>query len=245
MLQQSVGESVSALLQLDTQRLPPPSTEQLKDSQPLEAGQGHAPGELAGSLSLQQMRRKQVLHQVEQALALLRPVLKDEQWQLTIKPRPIHLANLLKRSLHRVEPLYKKYQLGLQVYNSANKSIYGDLLKLECILFELLVTFCIHAQPGSRINLWCSPFSAEFKTTLISPTSRPFQELLIAESGVLDECLQAVTSSAPLQPPSLNLKICQQVLQVWGGDLQFYPLAFRVASEEYRYSTRLLIPLAK
>lgn len=245
MLQQSVRESVSTLLELDAQRLLPPSTEPLKNTQPSNLGQSQAPGELMGSSSLQQMRRKQLLHQMEQALGVLRPVLNDEQWQLTVKPRAIPLANLLKRSLRRVEPLYKQHQLGLQVYNSANKSIYGDRLKLECILFELLVTFCIHAQPGSRINLWCSPFSAELKTTLISPTFRPFQELLIAESGVLDECLQAVTSSTPLPPPSLNLKICQQVLQVWGGDLQFYPLAFSVASEEYRYSTRLLIPLAK
>ena len=244
-LHQSVRESVSALLEIEAKILPAPSTGKLDDSDSTTGGENPAPGEPTRDRSLQRMRRQQLLHHVEQSLAVLAPVLKEEQWQLSVKPRPIPLANLLKRSLRRVEPLYKHYQIGLQVYNSANKSVYGDRFKLECVVFELLVMFCVHAQPGSRINLWCSPFSPDFKTTVSPPSSRPFQELLIAESGVLDECLHAVMSSPPLPPMSLNLQICQQVLHTWGGDLQFYGLVGAVAPEGDRYSSRLLIPLAQ
>jgi GAF domain-containing protein len=244
-LHQSVRESVSALLELEARMLPPLNTGELDDSEPTDAGESNDQPDLNRGQSLRQMHRKQLLHQVEQTMAVLTPVLKEEQWQLSVKLRSIPLANLLKRSLHRVESLYKRHHIGLQVYNSANKSVYGDRIKLECILFEVLLTFCIQAQPRSRINLWCSPFSAEVTTTISPPSSRPLQELLIAESGVLDECLHAVTSSVPLPPPNLNLKICQQVLHAWGGDLQFYQLVSGATPEQHRYSSRLLIPLAQ
>ena len=244
-LHHSVRESASALLELETKLLPPSSMGELEDSDPKDGDETRAQHDPGGGQSLRHMYRQQLLHQLEQTLAVLTPVLKEEQWQLSVKPRPISLANLLKRTLRRVEPLYKQYHLGLQVYNSANKSIYGDRLKLECILFEVLVTFCFHAQPRSRINLWCSPFNPEGTTTISSPSSRPLQELLIAESGVLDECLHAVTFSPPLPPLNLNLEICQQVLHTWGGDLQFYQLVSGATPTEPRYSSRLLIPLAK
>jgi GAF domain-containing protein len=242
-LHHSVRESASALLELETKLLPASSMGGVEDSDPKDGGENRDRPDPGGGQSLRHMYRQQLLHQLEQTLAVLTPVLQEEQWQLSVKPRSISLANLLKRTLHRVEPLYQQSHLGLQVYNSANKNIYGDRLKLECILFEVLVTFCFHAQPRSRINIWCSPFNPEAAT--ISPaSSRPLQELLIAESGVLDECLQAVTFSPPLPPLNLNLEICQQVLRSWGGDLLFYQLVSGASVTEPRYSSRLLIPLA-
>lgn len=237
MLHQSVRDSIGAIMALETKA-------------PLSIGSEGGHRSLAnpeteietlstGSPMLQQMHRKQLLRQLEQTLAVLTPVLKEEQWQLSVKLRPVSLAGLLKRLLRQVEPLYHQHQRVLQVHNSSSKNVYGDLVKLESVLFELLVTACFHAQPGSRINLWCCPINPELQLTLGSRFSRPLLELLIADSSLLDECLHAVTTSRAKLPPTVNLKICQEVLQSWGGDLQFYQL------EGDRYCSRLLLPLAK
>jgi signal transduction histidine kinase len=237
-LHQSVQESVSALLELEAKTSPPGSKGGSDRSNPTDLGEINPYLPLKSDRPLQRMRRQQLLHQLEVTLAVLTPVLKEEQWQSIARLEAVPLANLLKRSIRRVEPLYERRQLILQLHNPGNNSVYGDYLKLECILFELLVTACFHAQPRSRINLWCRPLSPESKPTPSTNSSHPLLELLLAESGLLDECLHALTSSPLQSPPSLNLKICQTILHSWGGDLQFYPL------EEGRYASRLLLPLA-
>jgi hypothetical protein len=183
-----------------------------------------------GGQPLRHLRRQYLLHQLEQTLALLTPVLKKEQWQLRANLHSVPLSNLLKRSIRCVEPLYHQRQLMLKVHNLGNQSLYGDPLKLECILFELLITACFHAPPGSWINLWCDPTPLESSPALL--------ELLITECGLLEDCIKALKTS-PLAPPTLNLKICRDLLSSWGGELQFYPL------EGDRFSSRLLLPLPK
>lgn len=218
-LHQSITQSVSALQELDP-----------KTSQPTS--------QITDTLPLQQTRRQQLLHQLEQTLAVLTSVLKKEQWQLKVNRSAVPLTNLLKRSLQYVEPLYKQRQLILRVHNAGNLSVYGDRLKLECILFEVLATSCFHALPGSRINLWCCPIASESSATPITTSSPSFLELLVTESGLLDDSLNAFTYSPSESPPNRNLKICQTALRSWGGNLQFYQL------EGDRYSIRLLLPLA-
>lgn len=156
------------------------------------------------------MRRKQLLQQVSETLAILTPVLQDEEWQLHDHLGSTSLAGLLKRSLRHVEPLFERHKIRLQVHNSNDKNVSGDLLKLECLLYEIFVTVCLDAQPGSRINLWCCPTSSELL------------ELLIAENGCLEECLE-VNYSAQLSLCT-NLEACQYLLRSWGGDLQFCQL---------------------
>jgi GAF domain-containing protein len=285
MLHQSVCKSVSALLELEAKMASSTNAQRLNSSPATDGGEIDSTPSPTYSQPLQQMHRQQLLHQLEQTLAVLTPILKEEQWQLTVKPCPLPLASLLKRSLRRVQSCYEQQQLVLKVHNSSNKSVYGDRIKLECVLFELLVTACFHAQPGSRINLWCCPNELKvsklteglnvgslkveslennlqpsdfqhstqttpplgFSSEVREQPSTPLLELLIAESGLLDECLHALTPSRAKAPPSLNLKICQQVLQSWGGDLQFYQLDGVSAAipEKHRYVSRLLLPLAK
>jgi hypothetical protein len=230
-----VQESVTALLELEAKASLRVNKDGFERPNLADAAQIVIDPASVSDRPLQRMRRKQLLHQLDATLSVLTPVLKDEQWQLSVNLQSLPLANLLKRSLRRVEPLYNQRQVVLQVHNSSNHNVCGDWLKLECILFELLVTSCFYAQPGSRINFWCCPLPPESKPTLGTPQL----ELLIAESGLLDDCLNAVKSSPAKSPPTLNLKICQHVLHAWGGDLQFYQL------EGDRYSSRLLLPLAK
>ena len=244
-LHQFVGESVKALMELEAKMLPPPNSNELEGADSTQVSESNAQLELAGGQPLRQMHRQQLLHQLEQMLAVLTSVLKEEQWQLTVKPSSLPLANVLKRSLRHIEPLYKQHRLRLQVHNCVNKSVYGDRLKLECVFFELLITFCFHSQPGSRINLWCCPMTPESRTPLNCSSSLSLLEFWMAESSLLDECLLALASSPPLPPDSLNLKICQQVVQAWGGDLQFFRLDSPGVPQKHRYCSRLLLPLGQ
>jgi GAF domain-containing protein len=254
-LHQSVQESVSALLELEAKTPSRPSPGDLNQPEPIDSGEINTKLTLTGKSNhtstvqpLQQMRRQHLLHQLEQTLNMLTPVLKEEQWQLTVNPSLVSLASLLKRSLRRVEPLYKQYQLMLQVHNPGKLSVYANPLKLECILFELLLTSCFHSQPGSWVNIWCGVLSQdqESRARLSTPTSYPLLELLIAENGLLDECLNTISTSPLEPPPSLNLKICRHVLRSWGGDLQFYQIesVSEAAPSEPRYLNRLLLPMA-
>lgn len=165
---------------------------------------------------LEKMRRKQLLQQLQETMAILTPVLRDEEWQLHDHLGSTSLAGLLKRSLRHVEPLFERHKIRLQVHNSNDKNVYGDVLKLECVLYELFVTVCLGANPGSRINIWCCPASpVDFNPELL--------ELLIVENARLEECLE-INYSQQLSL-STNLAICQHLLQGWGGDLQFCQLA--------------------
>ena len=228
-LHQSVVQSLRTLLALEPGTSPPNMTELNQDITG-DLGEISPTPTPVGGQPLRHLRRQYLLHQLEQTLALLTPVLKKEQWQLRANLHSVPLSNLLKRSLRCVEPLYHQRQLMLKVHNLGNQSIYGDPLKLECILFELLITACFHALPGSWINLWCDPTPLESSPALL--------ELLITECGLLEDCIKALKTS-PLAPPTLNLKICRDILSTWGGELQFYPL------EGDRFSSRLLLPLPK
>ncbi|HEY9726452.1 MAG TPA: GAF domain-containing protein, partial [Chroococcales cyanobacterium] len=195
-LHHSVTQSVKSLLELESRIVLPESRTELDNLEPRELDEINSDSAPAGGQPLQQMRRQNLLHQLEKTLSVLSSVLTDEQWQLTVNQRSIPLASLLKRSLRRVEPIYKQRQLMLQVHNPGKHSVFGDRLKLECILFELLLTSCFHAQPGSWINIWCCPVNAESQdATPDTAPSRPLLELLIAESGLLDDCLQALSAS--------------------------------------------------
>lgn len=219
-LYQSVQETTNALIAVDTHIIhPDQGTQKLPNS------------------DLKQMRRQQLLHQLTGFLSGVNPIIEQEQWQLKTNLSPIKLASLLKRTLRQVEPFYHQHQLVLNMHNVTQFTIYGDSLKLECILLELLTTIGLHSRPGLWIHLWCCPLRAEVKSSLQLTSSYPLLELLISENSSLDECQQALTASPRNSLSSLNLKICQQILQSWGGDLLFYQTPVS------QYLLRLLLPL--
>lgn len=235
-LHQSITQSISALLDLQAPMPPVLENGGFEQLHLQDLAQRYNNTVPARGQALQQMRHKQLLQQLEQTLAIMTPVLKDEEWQLKTNLRSIPLASLLKRSLRRVELLSNQRRLRVQVHNSNDKSVYGDLLKLDCIFFELLVTVCVHSRLGNHINLWCEPCYPESTPTTSTNLSASMLELLIAESTVLDECLQTLHTSSPMSSFTLNLNICQEMIQSWGGDLQFFQLVGE------RYLFRLLLP---
>ncbi|HAG80139.1 MAG TPA: GAF domain-containing protein [Cyanobacteria bacterium UBA12227] len=237
-LHQSVRECVSALLELDAQ-MPELRGSGEREGEGEKVHFSHFPSLPLSPTPLLHMRRQQLMHQLEATLAMFTPVLKEEQWQLTASVYPLPLANLLKRSLRRVEPLYNQRHVVLNVHNLEKFTIHGDRLKLECIFFELLLTSCLHTQPGTRLHLWCNPINSESTTIAFSSSPRPLLELLISDYTSLEECRQVCTASPAELTISLTMKICQQILRSWGGDLLFYPL------DTNRYLMRLLLVMQK
>lgn len=180
--------------------------------------------------SLRRMRSSQLLHQMENSLATLSPLLDQEQWQLTLTLTQIPLANLLKRLLLLLTPLTKQRQLSVTVHIPSTERVCGDRLKLECVLFELLLSTARSYPRGGRMNIWCHQISSSVLEVLI--TNKIALERINTESSRMNEEL----FSPSKEPDSLNLKICQRVVRSWGGDLQFCQF------EGSQYTSRLLLP---
>jgi hypothetical protein len=148
--------------------------------------------------------------------------------------------------MRRVDTLIQERQITPRVYNSGNFSVYGDRLKLECVLFELLVTACSRSKIGSRIDIWCirnmpeskgteEPKISEPETTAKSKLPQPILDLLVVDNGAISanflaalqtgDISQAITELTVSPTPTSQLQICQRVLHSWGAELLFYQLA--------------------
>ncbi|MEB3338687.1 MAG: GAF domain-containing protein [Leptolyngbyaceae bacterium] len=187
--------------------------------------------------ALNGMRYQQVVRQLGDSLNSITQVLRDEQWRLRAYQESAPLAGLLKRGMERIDGLVKQRQLWSQVHNNeGNLTLSGDIVKMELVLHEVLVTACYRCQPGGRVDIWCRT---------IDPRSL---ELSITDSGVIEPRLIAelqagrvVDLLAPStfdQPPGLHMFICQSLLQQMGGELNLYQL------EDGRVLTRLVLPIA-
>lgn len=182
-------------------------------------------------------RFQQILRQMGDSLNPLSQLIKDEPWRLRAYYETVPLATLLKRSLERVDSLIKQRQLWSQVHNNeGNLTIGGDIVKIEAVLYEILVTACYRCQPSGRIDIWCRTLEQRWL------------ELSITDSGVIEPRLVAelqtgrsVDLLAPStldQPPGLHLLICQSMMKQMGGEFNLYKL------EDGRILSRLVIPLS-
>ncbi|MEW5858448.1 MAG: GAF domain-containing protein, partial [Cyanobacteriota bacterium] len=183
---------------------------------------GHPPDK-----SLARMHSSQLIRELGNILGEFAPLVEEEQWQLKRRLTKVLLANVLKRSLWFVQPLYHQRQIQVSIGGvSSNLHVYSDPLKLECVLCELLAIAARKATASSRIHL-----KAEVK---ISPEdSTSLVELLMTDSESFD-FTTPVGAGFNLEP---TLKICQRFVRSFGGDLQFYQM------EGNRYLTRLLLPM--
>ena len=233
LLHQSMIARIASLLQVDSTAIPG------------EGGQ------------LQQMRTTQILRQLETILATLNPVLTQELWELKTELTAVPLGSIIKRSLRTLESLCQQRQVGLVVLNNLLGGVYADRWKLECIIFEILLTCIFHGASGNRLTI-ATNIVNNSKAIVPSPevqkketSSGQFLELIIAEKQQRSEAIE--DASAPIinsqqnnqnnssifkqSPPTLHWKICQQIVRSWGGDLQFVQLP------EGPFLTRLLLLL--
>jgi hypothetical protein len=204
-------------------------------------------------------------------------MLKLENWQLHISWETMPIASLLKRSLERIDNLLKQQKLWIGVHglgqtieeqesaknsplargvpSSSSQSamaIAGDIVKIELVIHELLVTACNRSPIGGRIDIWCrrldasKPSEAKYSSTS-GGGQQTSLELSITYNGAIepqlltelhDNTLKDVLAPTNLdQPPALHLLICQNLMQELGGELNFYQLP------DNRVVSRLLLPL--
>ncbi|BAZ52388.1 putative GAF sensor protein [Nostoc sp. NIES-4103] len=210
---------------------------------------------------LTQTRYQLLLRQLDHTTASMSGLVKLEQWHLHKSWETMPVASFLKRSLERVETLFKQHRLWVGVHglgqsigeqDAANSgslvkgiqtsdypssmAIAGDIVKFELVLHELLLAACERSQSGSRIDIWCRRLDERLL------------ELSITDNGIIEpQLLAALNDNTPKdllapchlnQPPGLHLLICQNLMQQWGGELHFYQLP------DNRVVSRLLLPLA-
>ena len=132
-------------------------------------------------------------------------------------------------------------------------AIAGDIVKIELVIHELLVTACNRSQTGGRIDIWCRRLDAsknvdtKHSSASIGDEHQTSLELSITYNGAIEPQLltelhnntpkDMLASSNLDQPPGLHLLICQNLMQELGGELNFYQLP------DNRVVSRLLLPL--
>ncbi|MEH1778362.1 MAG: GAF domain-containing protein [Nostoc sp.] len=227
---------------------------------------------------LTQMRYQLLLRQLDHTATSMSGMLKLENWQLHISWETMSIASLLKRSLERIDNLLKQQKLWIGVHglgqsideqeSSKNSSlvrgvptsspqsamvIAGDIVKIELVIHELLVTACNRSQIGGRIDIWCrrldasKPSNAKHSSTSAGADHQTSLELSITYNGAIEpQLLTELHDNTPKdilipsnldQPPALHLLICQNFIQELGGKLNFYQLP------DNRVVSRLLLPL--
>jgi len=227
---------------------------------------------------LTQMRYQLLLQQLDHTVTSMSGILKLEQWRLHISWETMSIASLLKRSLERIENLVKQQKLWIGVHGLGQQieaqaspknsslakgvptsnaqsamAIAGDIVKIELVIHELLVTACNRSQTGGRIDIWCRRFDpsknldAKHSSASVGTDHQTSLELSITYNGAIEpQLLTELYNNTPKdvlapsnldQPPGLHLLICQNLMQELGGKLNFYQLP------DNRVVSRLLLPL--
>lgn len=205
-------------------------------------------------------RYQQGLRAVSTTMGSLTQMLKDEQWRLRMYAATIPLVSLLKRALERVDGLIKERQLWTQVRgDTAAIHAIGDIVKIELILYEILVAAGERSPQGGRIDIWprvldSAEVATEFRRigfhkALVRKQNQPtgLLELSITDLGQIDPYLiselqagrsvDLLVKSRLDRPPGLHLLICQSLMRYLGGDFNLYQL------EDGRILSRLLLPI--
>ncbi|BAU11221.1 hypothetical protein LEP3755_17140 [Leptolyngbya sp. NIES-3755] len=183
----------------------------------------------------QDAKQAQFLRQIDDAIEPVRQVIRDEQWQLTVRNETVQMIGLVRRALDRVDHLLKQRQLWSQVHHEVNPMIFGDITKIELVLYELLLIACQRANPGGRIDIWCRQIDSQWI------------EIAITDDGTIEprliedlEAGRAVDLLAPStldKPPGLHLAICQALMQQMGSEFNLYKL------DDGRIMSRLVLPI--
>ncbi|CBN54320.1 GAF domain-containing protein [Kamptonema sp. PCC 6506] len=193
--------------------------------------------------TLTTLRYQQLLRQIGNALASTNLLLKQEQWRLHNAVEVIAVASLLRRSLERVDLLVKQSNIQLQVYRESNSalpsgqvlSIRGDSIKLELVVYELLVIACRRSVSGGKIEIRCKRLDEQWLELAIADNGNVEPQLISDfNSGTPRDIL---LSSTLEKPPGQHLIICQRVVRQMSGNLYMELL------DDGMVVVRLLLPL--
>ncbi|MGB3510465.1 MAG: ATP-binding protein [Microcoleaceae cyanobacterium] len=185
---------------------------------------------------LTNLRYQQLLRQIGHVLSSTTSLLKQERWRLQANYDIVSVANLLKRALARIDSKVKKKQLQLEVHREGKLSIYGDSVKLELVLYELLISACRRSSVGGKIEVKCQTLDKESLEILILDRGHISQKLITEfQTGFVPDILKL---SPLVSRPGKHLIICRQVIQQMGGEFELD------MNENGLVESRLLLPLA-
>ncbi len=186
--------------------------------------------------TLTNLRYQQLLRHIGNALSSTTSLLKQEKWRLHTNYEIVLVANLLRRLLERLDPLIKRRQLQLVAHREGNWSIRGDGLKLELVLYELLVNTCFRSQPQGILELRCKIVDNKWLELSITDNGEIDPQMLAElKMGFLPDLL---APSTLVTPPGKHLIICQRIIQQMGGRFSMELL------DKGSVVTRLILPLA-
>jgi hypothetical protein len=206
-----------------------------------------------GSTQLQsgsQPRRRQLLHHLKTSLSAMLPMVTQEKRQLMPRFSAIKISSLLEECLACVPSDYQQKQLAPKIYSldhieSLDRiEVSSDPVKLACVLVELLSLAAKRAPLNSQVELWYRPFSSKGPSSQAS-----FLELALIEPHQ-DQDPETTPVHSPPSPPwqilvtpvqsdDPTLQMCQQMMVLLKGRLQFYQL------RDNRRLNRLVLPLAQ
>jgi transcriptional regulator with GAF, ATPase, and Fis domain len=207
---------------------------------------------------LTQIRYKLLLQQLEYSINSMTGIIKQEVWDLHIGTETMLISSLLKRALERIDSFAKQQELwigihdvgepdndqelsqisslpGEQTNRGSLLAITGDIVKIELVFHELLITACQRSPIGDRVDIWYRQLNDRHLEISITDHG-------IIEPELLTELNQA-QSLDPLfttnlnKPPGLHLVICKNIMQQLGGELKIYQ------SPDQKVVSRLLLPL--
>ena len=193
-------------------------------------------------------------------------MLSNEYWKMSketsLKENPqrgdsIKLTTLLLRSMERIDSCVKNRHIWTQIHDAGgNEKVpfvtlenSPKLVKIELVLYEILLAACDRCPNGGRIDIWYRVLSETEKQTEKenkTPPSTLQLELSITDNGRIDPQLIAdlqnilsdeLAPSSLDSPPGLHLRICQLLIEQMGGTLNFYQI------DDGRILSRLLIPI--
>ncbi len=170
------------------------------------------------------------------SIQAIEALLQSDGWQLQTEATPIAVTTLLRRLLERIEPVTQSRRLWTKVHNQTQAlTLQTAASKLELILLELLLSACYRSQPGQNLDLWCRLCNDQWL------------ELSITDSGIINpQLLQDLQQSQSweitvptslAQVPGRHLRICQQMTQRLGGNLEIRQL------EDGRTLSRMTLPI--
>lgn len=189
---------------------------------------------------VQNHQKTMLKRQLEDTLTLMIPVLSEEKSQWQIHMTSIPLLSVLHRVIHHSKTWCNYAQINVDLHAPEQMNVYGDPLKLECILFEILQTASHRLPAGSHITFY-PRFLQEKKKDAHYLNTTGAIEILVLENYQLgdkfeQEFAQRLKASHMLMNPGSNLQLCQRLLRFLQGDLQFY------CHRNGEYWSRLILP---
>ncbi|WP_121969462.1 GAF domain-containing protein [Leptolyngbya sp. BC1307] len=182
-------------------------------------------------------RRQLLLQKMNTLAERLAHIADRERWAIKIHAQSTPIISLLKRAMTRAKPLLQERQLWSKVHCESNLNIFGDITKLEFVLYELIAEACDRSPLGDRIDIWCRPVNQQWIEVSITDEGTVAPQVLqeLAQGRPAD----LLSPSILQQPHHSHLWVCQTLMQQLGGEFTLTQM------EDGRTLSRVMLPLGE